>query len=437
MISLRNDIFAAGVLLAIGAVFVVIIIGVLDSGGHEYDITMEYEDYIQLDPSIDVLGTNGPIEIVKIGSTKYIHGTGTGNAQIIDVNQEVTYIHVIPAKADIILMNGQSNAAYYNYTRPPAAEDVANTPTLPYGQAFYFGWSDGMPVFTGDNPSGCEIWDFMNPSTQQIRVCDKGPEFCRTYTDLTGKKAIWVSLGIPAKRIAAWNQPDGSAWVQDCRIMDYANTAIRDLPFEIDRVIVLWSQGESDYLHSTGYDHYVESFTQLTRAAPEGWGWDIDAWYLLPGRTAQVGWVNDAFAQLANTLDDVYLGSTAALIDSFSIDNGCMRFDDLHYTQLGDNALANAAARTAAGATGMAPVYLIQAEAETTAGTSISLPTSAWAYSTDMMTTSRITVSWSGTPDFDTAGTQILQGTWNTSVVDTIPHYAGPLLILTVTEASP
>lgn len=426
-----SSIITAGVLLAIGAVLAVLCFTVLDSDGQHVDFEMEYEDYKEYDMA-GVLGTSGPIEIVTISGTKYIHAIDTGYGKLVKDDSSVVTIKINPAKADIILMNGQSNAAYYNYTRPPSAEDLANTPALPYGTAFYFGWPDGMPVFTNDDPSSCELFDFMDPASGSIRVCDKGPEFCRTYAELTGKKAIWISLGIPARRIAAWDQPNGSAWVQDCRIMDYANAAIKDAPFKIDKVIVLWSQGESDYLHSTGYDHYISSFKQLTKAAPGGWGWKIDAWYLMPGRTANVGWVNDAFYELARTMDNVFIANSADLIDSFSIDNGCMRFDDLHYTQLGDNALANAAARTAGDAFGPAPVYLIQGTAETEAGTAITIPAITKAYQTDTASVN-VNVVWPSA-DFSTPGTQILQGTLNTAA-DTMPIYAGPVFILTVTEA--
>lgn len=426
-----NSIVTAGVLLAIGAVLFVLCLTVLDSDGQQIDFEMDYEDYKEYDLT-GVLGTSGPIEIVTISGTEYIHAVDTGYAKLVKEDGSAVVIKVNPAKADIVLMNGQSNAAYYNYTRPPSAEDIANTPALPYGTAFYFGWSDGMPVFTSDDPSSCELFDFMDPASGSIRVCDKGPEFCRTYSELTGKKVIWVSLGIPAKRIAAWDQPNGSAWVQDCRIMDYANAAIKDAPFKIDRVIVLWSQGESDYLHSTGYTHYITSFKKLVEAAPEGWGWEINAWYLMPGRTAQVGWVNDAFYELARDLDNVFIASSADLIDSFSIDNGCMRFDDLHYTQLGDNALANAAARTAGNASGPAPVYLIQGTGETEEGTAITLPTVTTAYKTDTETVS-VNVTWPAA-DFSTPGTQILQGTLDTPT-ETLPIIAGPVFILTVTEA--
>ena len=426
----EKSIVTAGVLLAIGAVLLVICFTILDSDGQQIDFEMDYEDYKEYDLT-GVLGTSGPIEIVTISGTEYIHAVDTGYAKLVKADGSSVVIKVNPAKADIVLMNGQSNAAYYNYTRPPSAEDIANTPALPYGTAFYFGWSDGMPVFTSDNPSSCELFDFMDPVSGSIRVCDKGPEFCRTYAELTGKKVIWVSLGIPAKRIAAWDQPNGSAWVQDCRIMDYANAAIKDAPFKIDQVIVLWSQGESDYLHSTGYTHYITSFEKLVEAAPEGWGWDINAWSLMPGRTAQVGWVNDAFYELARDLDNVFIASSADLIDSFSIDNGCMRFDDLHYTQLGDNALANAAARTAGNASGPAPVYLIQGTAETEEGTAITLPTVTAAYKTDTETVN-VNVTWPAA-DFDTPGTQILQGTLNTPT-ETLPIIAGPVFILTVTE---
>ena len=426
--NFKGDVVTAGVIIVIGACLFGLMLFFVDGGGQSYDIEMEYEDWVEYQG--DALGIEGPIEITN----GMIHATGTGTAKIINVNGTTTTIRITPAHATLILMNGQSNGAYYSYSRPPSASDIAKTPTLPYGTAFYFGWPDGMPVESYDDPSACKFYDFMDVSTGQVRVCDKGPEFCKTYAELTGKKVIWVCLAIPGKWIAAWDRPNGTCWVSNCNLMDYANAELDKLPFKIDRTITLWAQGESDYRHSTGQAYYEGALKALIADAPKGWGRDIDAWYLLCGRTQKCGWVNDAFENVAATTEGVFIGSTVALVDSFTYENGLLKSDSLHYTQTGDNALANAAARSAAGAEDLAPIYLIQATATGDVGSTIAAPRTARCYRTDS-TSVLAGVTWDSSPSSSAAGTFVIYGTAaNVGESAKLEFAPGPLLIVTVSE---
>lgn len=424
---MRGDIVAACMIVAVGAFMFAVMLGFLD-GSEQIDKEMNYEDWTDYDTT-RILGMNG--SSVEAAEGK-LHAVGLGTTEIVNSDGSTYRIRVNPAHATLILMDGQSNGAYYGMGDYPTAQDKTVTPAPEQGTCFYFGYSNRMPYHETQDVSTCKIYDMIDASTGKVRVADKGPEFCKTYSEATGKKAIWVSLAIPSKRIAAWNQPNGSAWVQNLACMDKVNELLKDSGFAIDRTIVLWAQGESDYIHSTGYDHYLSSFRTLHDSAPSAWGHDISAWYLMQGRTAVMGWVNDALAELAQTMDGVYLATTSALVDSFTVSNSLLNTDELHYTQKGDNALANAAARFATDAQDLAPIYLIQGSMTAELGSEAEAPALAQYYRTDD-SIGWTACEWSESPDTSEAGTFVISGTGAT-VSPWMLEFAPTVLIVEVVE---
>ena len=144
--------------------------------------------------------------------------------------------------------------------------------------------------------------------------------------------------------------------------------------------------------------------------------------------------MNDAFKELAQQHSDVSIAVDASLIDSFSTDNGLMESDDLHYSQRGDNAVANRAARYATNAGGIAPVYLVQDIVVVSAGDEITPPTIATAYRTDG-TTGKAFVQWEAQPDASQPGTQVIDGTADIDPTMTLPKIP-VVLIATIEEIS-
>ena len=436
---MHGDFVSAGIILLIGGFLLALTFGFMDQpadDGLGSDIDMEYEDWLKVNVTM-IQSMTGPIEI-EYGM---IHAVGVGEGSITKINGETINVTVSPAHADLILMNGQSNAAYYKQYGESGFSDAdrAVTPAPQLGTSFYYGYADSMPFLVNDTLSGCAIRDFVNPDGTP-KVCDKGPEFCRTWTETTGKKALWVSLGIPGRAIEYWLPDDGLCWTKDLQIMTDFNGQLEDTGFIVDRTIVLWAQGESDWAHGTTEAEYVERFTTLHAAASEAWGHEIDRWYLISGLTAKIGWVNDIYYDLAATIPGVRVATSAALVDSFTLDNGLMANDGLkiHYTQQGDNAVANAAARYALDDLGHtistpAPTYLIQATTTATVGSTLVRPTTAECYRTDESTTD-VAVKWDTTPSTATAGVKKTGGRTTGNPGALLPFYIGPLLIVTVTN---
>lgn len=428
------EIAVASVAILVGAVLLALTFGFLDSGGVDYNAehTLEWDDYRPFDDS-DVLGTSGAIEIISIDGTTYLHAKDVGKGTIVYQNGKESDYRVTKATADLILMNGQSNAAYYLKNDLPPEADKAPAPHV--GTSYYFGrLTDPKMNYDFGSIADYQIYDMIDPSDGQLRIGDKGPGFCKEYTNATGHKAIWISMGIIGKRISTWLPPSGTNWIYDADMMTAFNAQLDSMPVEIDRTIMLWAQGESDKNAGTSIAVYKSRFMTFYEAAPAAWGHDIDACYLISGKTSNMGIINDALAQLAAEHDDIKLAVPASLIDTFTVDNGLMYTDDLHYTQTGDNAVADAAARAVLqdmGYTvGSAPIYLIQAITGIVTGGAYDAPTSATTYATDGGR-GRVGATFSGTVDTSTDGYTVIEGAAVVSPARLLP-YVGAVDIVDV-----
>lgn len=422
---MRGDIFAAGVILAVGAVLLAIACGALDSGGREADLEIEYGDYSPIEG--DVLGTSGPVEIVEAGGQKYLHGTGIGYGEVVRPDGGTERIHVIRAACDLIIIDGQSNAAYAN-------GDRATSIAPPLGRAAYWGSPWSQPAHLTDNLDLCQWRDMVDPDGT-LRLADKGPAFAAAWTEQTGKKVLWMSVAVVGRAIADWQQPDGVMWAWNCDLMA---RAMADLPdgYDIEDVYVLWAQGEADRANYRPA-LYESIWTQMYNSVNRG-AWDCPAptaWGLISGRTAKVGWVNDTFEALAERLDNVTVCVDPSLVDSFTPLNGLLLADQVHYTQEGDNAVANASARYLSGAKDVAPIYLMQSQITATQGTEPTAPEVATCYRTDG-SQGAAPVAWDSDPDATEAGTFVIEGTATIPDSLLLDFTPSPVLIVTV-EASP
>lgn len=283
---------------------------------------------------------SGALEISTVSGQPAVIATDLGSGSYRIGSATYTY-QVIKAHVDAILTMGQSNAAYY---RPINASEA--TPVPEPGTAFYWGYESGMAVNANSDTEGYAIYDFIGPSG--LRVGDKGPAECATYYRLTGVKVLWLSLGIPAKKIAAWDEGN-SAWTLDSAWMAQAMPLVNQY-FEISKVWATWAQGETDAGQATTEASYTASFQSLvSRMADGDLGLVPDAWFLVCGRDAIMNRngvnVNEYLRNIAETESDVYLAIDQDLPDSFTTANGLLDSDAIHYTQKGDNLIAVALAK--------------------------------------------------------------------------------------------
>lgn len=433
------EVAIAAVAILVGAVLLALTFGFLDSGGVEIkdENNLMWDDYRPINGA-GILGASGAIEIVDVAGSSYIHAKETGYGKVVYSNGKEIDYRVTRAVFDMIIMNGQSNSAYYYIHDTPPEADKAPAP--PIGTSYYYGRLDNPKMnYTIQPIDDYALHDFIDPETGELRLGDKGPGFCSEYVKATGHKALWVGIGIGAKRVAAWLPPDSSCWVYDQEVFDRLNADLKGLPIDIDRTFMLWAQGESDKSAGTTVSTYVSRFMTFWNAASAAWGHDIDTCYLIAGRTAKVGNINTAFNQLAAQNDDIKLAVGANLVDSFTISNGLMVDDNLHYMQEGDNAVANAAVRYVLQDLGFtvpepAPVYLLQTRLGVTVNDTFTPPDYTTAYMTDGRSMT-VGAAFEGTVDTSAAGTTVLHGTAVISESRLLKAVPPATLIVTVIDA--
>lgn len=399
---MSGNYYIAGVLAAIGAVLLVLAMAWVGTGPSP-DTTMEWNDYEPL--TSDIEGVGGSLEIVDVGGVQYIHAKELGNGVILKQGSKTT-VKVTRATADLVLMDGQSNASYI-YPDPSKAASPGP------GVGYYFGYPNGMPDSTDDSLDACSIYDMVGPNGEP-RVGNKAPGFAMGWDRITGHKTVWSFIGIPGASISQFQPDSGTVWDWNVRIVEAIQESLKDVPIDIDRTIMLWAQGETNYLYATPQAQYKEIWTAFHDAVDSGGlGVEVDSWHLVSGRTVAVGWVNEVFEDLSSELDDVSICVEPWLLDSFTMANGLMRNDDIHYTQEGCNAVGFEAARSIAShygySLGTAPIYLFENDIPCDLNESVTMPDTVKAYRTDGTWTYTDAV-WESSPDTSQYGVEAIYG---------------------------
>lgn len=426
---MSGDIGTAAVLVVIGAALLAVAFGIADGGddgGSDRTLSMAWDDYRE---NWNAREATGAVEISMVGGTRYVHAKELGTGEVVTVKGERIAVTVEPAEVEVVMVMGQSNMAYY---KPVNRDLVAEVPAI--GTAYYFGSPTIVPnevVFDPETYNG--IYDMID-SSGKLKFGDKGPTFCSLVTKATGHKVLWLSLGVPGKAISEWDV-GGRLWTHDTAMMEAAISALEAFGdrFEVVETYALWGQGGHDWLYSTGYDHYIEHFTDLySRIMAGDLGMTPSDIYMMPTAYDNGGWVLEAQAELVGELPRLH-DATGSVVDTFSIYNGLMWTQDrIHFTQIGDNMIANVFAHYILESRGVqtAPrVYLVQHVEDCGIGEAAAMPSTATAYLTDG-TTRSVSVSWQQEADTSAYGTKVVRG--SADIPDMVPSAPDPLLIVRV-----
>lgn len=220
-------------------------------------------------------------------------------------------------------MFGQSNAAYHY-------EDVdlvnRSVDPVPAGSAFYFGNGYRPVLYTdGDDPKGCRINDMCPNGTWRIGNIEAS--LAKTIVD-SGRKVLIVNFGISGFVISEL-MPGSAGWVWEKAVLDTALSMVDKARYRPVMSGVVCVHGESD--SNTDVDEYKRDLV-TTMGALYGYGFDCTLMvYVRPtlgdrSLTAQ--------KQLVDECRSFILACSSTL--GFSVEDGRMRDDDLHYSQLGD-----------------------------------------------------------------------------------------------------
>lgn len=243
-----------------------------------------------------------------------------------------------PEAVNVFVIAGQSNAQYYKTDVQIANAELAH---IPDDSAYYYGTSE-LPISPG-------VWSNMNYDTTlasySIHPMISGGDFTIGGIDAalasgfvtdTGQRCLIINVGIGGVSVNMYT-PGGLAY-------DYAHkvffNAISKCPADwvLNKCAVVWIQGESNT--ATPVSEYMADFITMWDAMRSDFG--IDS--ILISKVRAANGVNSSIAQinLAESVPGVYLATKLA--DTFTVDNGLMTSDDLHYSQKGDNLIGVAVA---------------------------------------------------------------------------------------------
>lgn len=284
-----------------------------------------YDDYR---PADGATGASGALELVTAADgSVLIHARDVGRG-IIEFPDRVLNVTVAPAKLDVYLITGQSNSTHSSY------DDLSLAEPLPRpGTAYAWMTEDGQ---FGTFTAGLE--PAMRPMVSVDGVAmtgNKAPAFAATANEITGNKTYWICGGLPGVSVGYFD-PNGSAgWNYMKGVVSNAMNAIDSKLFEVHTICYMWVQGETDADMSV--ERYKEIFLRIHDAMLGGrLGWDFGHCFISLITSQHGGNARQAQLDLAQEYPETITIATE-VADTFTIDNGLMGADGLHYTQMGNN----------------------------------------------------------------------------------------------------
>lgn len=306
-----------------------------------------YDDFQECDPSTSV---GGVFELVTYGSKTYIHATDVGEGTI---NGESYAVDKAPL--GVFLLWGQSNAmyGYYDVT-------VANECPPCETNGYYFGSTVGPTVsypnadrtaLTNDPLSNAELRSMINPDGS-FKIGNIEASFTSAYSDNNQNIRPYFVNASVAGCALQYFIPGALGNTNIHTIWDAAIDAIDLDKFEVQKQCWIMVQGESDGGWTTEQT-YLSLFAQVYDDLKTTT--DLDEGLIVRTRdTETFSTICQAQDAIVKTYPDIHMGCTAT--SSFTVENGLLRDDNLHYTQKGDNIIGEDCAETWMSLTDPAPM---------------------------------------------------------------------------------
>ena len=236
---------------------------------------------------------------------------------------------------DVIFMMGQSNATYRDWAARPAQASPVPEP----GTAFYYGTSS-RPSGINQTAEESGIWPMSNDSGATIG--DKWPAIAATYTEHTGRSILMAELGEGNQSIRLFNPTMGG------RLWNYSVERVADVMQAMENagmtpgvIRIVWIQGENDVLMNP--DEYAKRLIDIGDSILGGeLGCEVTApiWISETRGTNGQNGSGEAQVMVCEEHPNMFrMASTLAL--TFSIADGTLAGDGIHYSQKGNNLLGS------------------------------------------------------------------------------------------------
>lgn len=233
---------------------------------------------------------------------------------------------------DVFIVAGQSNT-YPKINANPTTSDPIPEP----GMGYYFGTESDPTYNETFNLSECAMYD-LNDGSDGARIGGIYPPFAAQYSEKTGHKVYLIDTGLSGQTLSSF-LPGESNWDHVYNVIDYGMKAIPS-GYDVNVMGYIWIQGEGD--SSTPIQTYETRMIELYDAYSTGeLPVKLPTCYVCKVRsvieTDTVVNSSDAQIYLCDNVEGFVMGSELA--ETFTVGNGLVGSDDLHYTQAGFNAL--------------------------------------------------------------------------------------------------
>lgn len=228
---------------------------------------------------------------------------------------------------EVLVIAGQSNAAYRQVDVSLINEEIPQ----PVTNVYYYGTST-QPIWFGypSNPTYDQTLEsygiYSMVSNGQWKIGGYEPVLAESISKKSNCDVLIINVGISSATIANLT-PQQIGGEYTAKVIEDALSKV-DSKYNINKLGYVWIQGESNA--GSTVDGYIQQFNIINDWYHEQ---GFEKCYMVQTRPANSG--NAAIAQLKICQDDpsVILASTAP--STFTVDNGLMVSDDLHYSQQG------------------------------------------------------------------------------------------------------
>ena len=228
---------------------------------------------------------------------------------------------------EVLVIAGQSNAAYRQVDVSLINEEIPQ----PVTNVYYYGTST-QPIWFGypSNPTYDQTLAsygiYSMVSNGQWKIGGYEPVLAESISKKSNCDVLIINVGISSATIANLT-PQQIGGEYTTKVIEDALSKV-DSKYHIDKMGYVWIQGESNA--GSTVDGYIQQFNIINDWYHEH---GFEKCYMVQTRPANSG--NAAIAQLKICQDDpsVILASTAP--STFTVENGLMVSDDLHYSQQG------------------------------------------------------------------------------------------------------
>lgn len=321
------------IITAFVAIALVAVVVPMTTEGENIPDVIQYDDYYD---GREISSASGSLEIWTDGNgVNWLHAKDTGPGEY--VKKGVTHaITVDKAPLHVVLSLGQSNGAYRLATADPGTAD----PVAPFGSCYYFGDSQRPTNYGRYMEDGVYGMHSMTTKYGTAKIGDFDEPFAAELYKLSGVKTYVINACVEGTSIASW-VPGEYCYTYAQTILDKGLNAIDLDHYTPVSYVSLWNQGEGD--RNAAVDTYKSELLSIFDNLKNGTFSTTEIDTMLIVKTRSI-YTNSSIAQteLAAEVPGIYLATTLA--DTFTVSNGKMNADNVHYSQLGDNALGVAVA---------------------------------------------------------------------------------------------